>query len=126
METNETGTRHRSAERTAKHTRSLVVTVSESRDVVTLYVGDIKYQLEPTRSLQFRVNQALATLETYRTRLDQVSHRLLSRELAGTATLLDALVVIQRAEMATRIVSEIRPSPDRARQRGPHHRAPAA
>lgn len=107
LPTTETGTRHRSAERTARQTRALVVTVSASRDVVTLFIGDTKYQLEPSRSLLIKVNQALATLETYRMRLDQVSHRLLSRELHASATLLDALVVIQRAEMAKRMVSEI-------------------
>jgi diadenylate cyclase len=103
----ETGTRHRSAERTAQQTGALCIAVSASRDVVTAYVGDIRYQLEPIRSLLIKVNQALATLETYRQRLDQVSHRLLSRELIGAVTLLDALVVIQRAEMAKRMVSEI-------------------
>lgn len=103
----ETGTRHRSAERTARQIQALVVTVSASRDVVTLFIDDLKYQLEPIRSLLIKVNQALATLETYRMRLDQVSHRLLSRELNGSATLLDALVVIQRAEMAKRMVAEI-------------------
>lgn len=103
----ETGTRHRSAERTARQTKALVVAVSGSRDVVTLYLGESSYQLEEIRSLLIKTNQALATLETYRMRLDQVSHRLLSRELTGTATLLDALVVIQRAEMAKRMVTEI-------------------
>jgi diadenylate cyclase len=107
LPTTETGTRHRSAERTARQTKALVVTVSASRDVVTLFIGDTKYQLEPSRSLLIKVNQALATLETYRMRLDQVSHRLLSRELNGAATLLDALVVIQRAEMAKRMANEI-------------------
>ena len=103
----ETGTRHRSADRTARQVKSIVVTVSASRDVVTLFLGETSYQLEPIRSLLIKANQALATLETYRMRLDQVSHRLLSRELAGSATLLDALVVIQRAEMAKRMVAEI-------------------
>jgi diadenylate cyclase len=105
--TTETGTRHRSAERTARQTKALVVTVSASRDIVTLFYGDNKHLLEPSRLLLMKVNQALQTLETYRMRLDQVSHRLLSRELNGTATLLDALVVIQRAEMAKRMVGEI-------------------
>src|SRR5687768_5687101 len=62
----ETGTRHRSAERTARQVKALVVTVSASRDVVTLYKDDTSYQLEPIRSLLIKANQALATLETYR------------------------------------------------------------
>lgn len=107
LPSDETGTRHRSAERTARATRAVVITISEARDVVTVYIGDTKFQLEPIRWLWTKVSQAIATLETYRLRLDQVSHRLMARELAGTATLLDALVVIQRAEMANRMVAEI-------------------
>lgn len=103
----ETGTRHRSAERVARQTRALVVTVSQARDVVTLFIGQTKYQLSPIGALLIKANQAVATLETYRMRLDQVSHRLLARELNRSVTLLDVLVVIQRAEMAKRMANEI-------------------
>src|SRR3989344_1513520 len=40
---NETGTRHKSAERTAKMTGSLAIAVSEKRHEITLYYKDIRY-----------------------------------------------------------------------------------
>src|SRR5436190_14827300 len=42
----ETGTRHRTAERVAKQTGALVVSISQQRDVVTLSVSDARHQLE--------------------------------------------------------------------------------
>src|SRR3954468_1776169 len=45
--TSETGTRHRTAERVARSLGVPVVSVSESRDAITVYVDDAKYPLEP-------------------------------------------------------------------------------
>src|SRR5436190_18548871 len=41
---NETGTRHRTAERVAKQTGALVVSVSQQRETVTIFVGPARYQ----------------------------------------------------------------------------------
>ena len=54
-----------------------------------------------------KANQALATLDKYRSRLDQVSTRLTALEFEGGATLHDVLTVIQRAELVTRMAVEI-------------------
>src|SRR5256714_8306364 len=70
---NETGTRHRTAERVAKQTRALVVSISQQRETVTVFIGESRYQLDPIADVLAKTNQALATLETYRQRLDQVS-----------------------------------------------------
>ncbi|HVS86203.1 MAG TPA: diadenylate cyclase, partial [Gaiellaceae bacterium] len=43
----ETGTRHRTAERVAKQTGALVVSVSQQRETVTVFVGPARYQLDP-------------------------------------------------------------------------------
>jgi diadenylate cyclase len=103
----ETGTRHRTAERVAKQTGALVVSISQQRDVVTLYVGDLRYQLEEISDVLAKTNQALTTLDTYRTRLEQVSTRLTALEFQGAVMLDDVLVVLQRAEMTTRMAEEI-------------------
>src|SRR6476661_4761303 len=58
----ETGTRHR--------TGALVVSISQQRDVVTLYVSDARYQLEEISDVLAKTNQAVTTLETYRARFD--------------------------------------------------------
>src|ERR671925_125973 len=103
----ETGTRHRTAERVAKQTGALVISISQQRDVVTLYVGDARYQLEEISDVLAKTNQAVTTLETYRTRFDQVSTRLTALEFQGAVMLDDVLVALQRAEMTSRMRSEI-------------------
>ena len=72
----ETGTRHRTAERVAKQTGALVVSVSQQRETVTIFVGPARYQLDPVADVLAKTNQALGTLDTYRQRLEQVLTRL--------------------------------------------------
>jgi diadenylate cyclase len=103
----ETGTRHRTAERVSKQVDALVVAISERRDVVSLYVDGAKYILEDIPNVLAKANQALATLDKYRSRLDQVSTRLTALEFEGGATLHDVLTVLQRAELVTRMAVEI-------------------
>src|SRR5437868_5834860 len=103
----ETGTRERTAERVSKQTESLVIAISQRRDVVSLYVDGAKYMLEDIPVVLAKANQALATLDKYRTRLDQVSTRLTALEFEGGATLHDVLTVLQRAELVTRMAVEI-------------------
>ena len=103
----ETGTRHRTAERVSKQTDALVIAVSARRDVVSLYVDGAKYILEDIPTVLAKANQALATLDKYRVRLDQVSTRLTALEFEGGATLHDVLTVLQRSELVTRMAVEI-------------------
>jgi diadenylate cyclase len=103
----ETGTRHRTAERVSKQTDALVIAISQRREVVSLYVDGVKYILEDIPVVLAKANQALATLDKYRTRLDQVSTRLTALEFEGGATLHDVLTVMQRAELVTRMAVEI-------------------
>jgi len=103
----ETGTRHRTAERISKQTEALVIAISQRRDVVSLYVDGAKYILEDIPVVLAKANQALATLDKYRSRLDQVSTRLTALEFEGGATLHDVLTVLQRAELVTRMGVEI-------------------
>ena len=83
----ETGTRHRTAERVSKQTEALVVAISQRRDVVSLYIDGAKYILEDIPVVLAKANQALATLDKYRSRLDQVSTRLTALEFEGGVTL---------------------------------------
>ncbi len=105
--TSETGTRHRTSERVARQTGLPVVCVSESMRQVNLYVEDVKHTLEETSRILFRANQALATLERYRSRLDERSSALSAMEIEDIVTPHDVLVVLQRAEMVRRIADEI-------------------
>jgi diadenylate cyclase len=104
----ETGTRHRTAERVAKQTGALVVSVSQQRETVTVFVGPARYQLDPVADVLAKANQALGTLETYRQRLEQVLTRLTALEFQNAVVLDDVLVTLQRAEMTSRMAERIR------------------
>ena len=104
---NETGTRHRTAERVAKQTGALVVSVSQQRETVTIFVGPARYQLDPVADVLAKTNQALGTLDTYRQRLEQVLTRLTALEFQNAVVLDDVLVVLQRAEMTSRMAARI-------------------
>ena len=103
----ETGTRHRTAERVSKQTDALVIAISQRRDVVSLYVQGGKYILQDIPAVLAKANQGLATLDKYRARLDQVASQLTVLEFEGGGVLYDALAVLQRAEMVTRMAVEV-------------------
>jgi diadenylate cyclase len=103
----ETGTRHRTAERVAKQTGAAVISVSQSMQIIAIYVGSIRYVLEESGQILARANQALATLERYKVRLDEVSSTLSALEIEDLVTVRDVAVVAQRLEMVTRIAREI-------------------
>jgi diadenylate cyclase len=103
----ETGTRHRTAERVAKQTGALVISVSQQRETVTLFVGQTRYQLDPVADVLAKTNQALGTLDTYRQRLEQVLTRLTALEFQNAVVLDDVLVTLQRAEMTSRMSERI-------------------
>jgi diadenylate cyclase len=104
---NETGTRHRTAERVAKQTGALVLSISQQRSTISVYIGPARYQLDPVPEVLGKTNQALATLETYGQRLDQVLTRLTALEFQNAVMLDDVVVVLQRAEMTTRMAAEL-------------------
>ena len=61
----ETGTRHRTAQRVAKQTGDIVVAISQRRNIITVYKGDIKYVLRDSSVILAKANQAIQTLEKY-------------------------------------------------------------
>jgi diadenylate cyclase len=105
--TEETGTRHRTAERVARSIGVPVISVSEDMAVVTVYTKNERYQLESIPAILGRCNQALQTLERYKTRLDEVSANLTSLEVEDIVTLRDVVNLLQRAELVARISEEI-------------------
>ncbi len=105
--TDETGTRHRSAERTAKQTGLPVVAVSESMGAVSLYLDGVRYVVDEVATVMYRANQAMATLERYRARFDEVIEVLATREFEDQVTLRDVALALQRAEMLRRIADSL-------------------
>jgi len=103
----ETGTRHRTADRVARQTGFPVISVSQSMQIIAAYVGETRHVLEDSASILSRANQALATLERYKMRLDEVSSTLSALEIEDLVTVRDVAVVAQRLEMVIRIAREI-------------------
>lgn len=107
IETEETGTRHRTADRVAKQTGLPVISVSASMHIIALYLGAGRRVLEDAGAVLGRANQALQTLERYRQRLDEVSDALSALEIEDLVTVRDVSAVAQRLEMVSRIAREI-------------------
>ncbi|HZD59281.1 MAG TPA: DNA integrity scanning diadenylate cyclase DisA [Anaerolineae bacterium] len=107
LPTSETGMRHRTAERVARQTKALVISISQKRDVISLYLDGIKYALQDIRILLAKANQALQTLEKYKVRLDEVLANLSALEFEDLVTLLDVVTALQRSEMVGRVSREI-------------------
>lgn len=107
ISTSESGTRHRTAERVAKQTGLPVISVSASMRIIALYVSDQRHVLEDADAILARANQALATLERYKARLDEVAGTLSALEIEDLVTVRDVCVVVQRLEMVRRISAEI-------------------
>jgi diadenylate cyclase len=103
----ETGTRHRTAERVAKQTGALVISISQQRETVTLFMGERRYQLDTIADVLAKTNQAVATVETFGQRLEQVLTRLTALEFQNAVMLDDVLVVLQRAELTTRMAAVV-------------------
>jgi diadenylate cyclase len=105
--TDEAGTRHRTAERVSRQTGHTVISVSKSMRIIALFIDGARFVLEDPAAILSHANQALATLERYRRRLDEVSGALSGLELEDLATVRDVTAVAQRLEMVRRIAGEI-------------------
>lgn len=103
----ETGTRHRTAERVAKQTNELVVSISQRRNVISCYKGNMKFVLREVSVVLAKANQALSTLEKYRSVFEQSLINLSALEFEDLTTLFDVCTAIQRGQMVSRIVKEI-------------------
>ncbi|MGF7049739.1 diadenylate cyclase [Paenibacillus sp. DS2015] len=104
----ETGIRHRTAERVAKQTGKLVVSISQRRNIITLYQGSIRYSLKEIGVLLTKANQAIQTLEKYRAVLNQSLTNLSASEFEELVTIPEVVNVIQRVEMVLRVKTEIK------------------
>ena len=108
IETMETGTRHRTAERTAKQTGELVISISQRRNIITIFKGNFRYILEDTNAVLNKANQGIQTLERYKKVFNNKLSILNEYEFNDIVTLKNVIDVIQRAEMVMRIADEIK------------------
>lgn len=103
----ETGIRHRTAERVARQTGELVIAISQRRNVVTLYKGSSKYELKDIPYILTKANQAIQTLEKYRAVLNQALSNLSALEFEDLVTVVDVATVLVRTERVLHVMKEI-------------------
>lgn len=103
----ETGMRHRTAERVARETKSLVVAISQRRNVITLYQGNFRYALKDIGVILAKANLAIQTLEKYKDVLLQSIVVLGALEYEEAVTYADLLQVFHRYLMVLRIKAEL-------------------
>lgn len=94
-------------QRVAKQTGALVISISQRRNLITLYKDDWKYVIKDVSVTLAKANQALQTLEKYRTVLLEALADLTAMEFEDTVTLYDICVVIQKDQLLNKIADEI-------------------
>ncbi|MBZ4688217.1 MAG: diadenylate cyclase [Clostridia bacterium] len=104
----ETGIRHRVADRVARQTGALVIAISQRRSIITLYQGSHKFVVRETPFILSKANQAIQTLDKYKYVLDKSLNKLSILEFEDIVTVHDVAKVVQRLEMVLRVVREIK------------------
>jgi diadenylate cyclase len=107
LPTSETGMRHRTAARMSLLTKATVISVSERRQVVNVFIDGRSYQLRNVAEIMANVNQLLVTLQTTRQSLDRNLLRLTSLELDNYVTLGDITTIFSYFEVLMTAADEL-------------------
>nr|NLD40932.1 DNA integrity scanning protein DisA [Actinomycetales bacterium] len=105
--TNETGMRHRTAQRVSEQAGVPVISVSQSMHTIALYLHGERHVLGSADVLLAKANQALSTLERYQVRVQEVLANLTTLEIEDLVTARDVVQVAHRIEMVIRIWQEV-------------------
>lgn len=108
LATSETGMRHRTAARMSVLTDAIVISVSERRGVVNVYVRGKSYQIQPVSEIMASVNQLVSTLQTTRASLDRALLRLTALELDDYVTLADITDIFSSFEILQQAKDELK------------------
>ncbi len=103
MKTIETGSRHQAAERAAKQTGQLCIAVSQRTGLITIYYGNIRYQLKKLEDLLSRIRSTLNNMTKYRKMVDDLILKLNVLEIVGVVEVYDVILLMQRLEIISRI-----------------------
>jgi diadenylate cyclase len=108
ISSNETGTRHKAAERTAKQTGTIVIAVSERRSKITLFYEEKKYILENSEHLLRRATETLNILEKQREIFDDILKNLNILEITKLVSVADVCAVLQRIEVIVKMMDSMK------------------
>ena len=102
--TQETGTRHKAAERTAKMTGTLTIAISERRNQIHLFYKNFRYHIKEKSEILRRATETLQILEKQRELFDINMQRLTYNEIYSDINITQAAKVIQKGKMMQRIL----------------------
>jgi len=108
LQTSETGTRHRTAERVSIETNLKVIAVSEESSAIKVFHNMKVNELEAPAMILGRVNESLQSVDRMRRRFDEVLLELGELEIEDTITNQQVLTVIQRGELLTRLANQVK------------------
>jgi len=108
IKTNETGTRHKAAERTAKHAGTIVIAISERKHEITLYYKSLKHLFLETSELLRRANEYLQFLEKQKDLFEKNVEKLTRTELRKIVNIENVLSVIQKGKIIQKISEELK------------------
>ena len=108
IKTNETGTRHKAAERTAKQTGSIVIAVSERRHEIVLFYKNGRHVVKYTAELLRKANEQMQILEKHRELFDSYLDKLNRSELKSSLNLNHVISVIQKGRMIQKITEDLK------------------
>lgn len=103
ISTDETGTRHKAAEKTAKQAETFVIAVSERRKKTTLYYHKNKIYLRQTEEILRGLTNSLPILEKQREQLNDLLGKVNILEISNLVSVGDICKILQRCEMISRI-----------------------
>ncbi|MDP1729553.1 MAG: DNA integrity scanning diadenylate cyclase DisA [archaeon] len=108
IKTNETGTRHKAAERTAKQTGALVIAISERKNEITLFFKNLRYPIKGTNEIGRKVNEQIQMIEKQHELFGKSIEKLDQLELRNYPSLHQAAKAIQKGRMILKIAEEMK------------------
>ena len=109
LPTNETGMRHRAAERMARQTGKFVLSISRRRSVITLYYQHHKHQINDISYLITRIGHTIYAVEHYKDNLDKMVLQLDAVEIKDGVLLAQVIEVVTRCLGIVSLLDEIHP-----------------
>lgn len=106
--TNETGTRHKAAERTAKQIGTAVIAVSERRNKITLFHEDRKHIVEDSENILRRATETLNILEKQREIFEDLIKNFNILEMTKLVSVADVCAVVQRVEVIVKMMDTMK------------------
>ncbi|MFH1501400.1 MAG: DNA integrity scanning diadenylate cyclase DisA [archaeon] len=96
IKSDETGTRHKAAERTARQLGVIVICVSEKSSIINVYYGNKRYVLNDLSELLYKAREVIENLEGQRTELDMYLKKFDLLEVSALVTVPDLALIINR------------------------------